>query len=326
MSTLPPLGGVPLHLVEREVAETTINEKWNQLGGLPGVSVTASGPPGLVVSPGGHFRPYVNGAIYRGRSGVAFYVNEIANRRYTALGGPGSFLGWPTSDDVPDPEVAGSGLTNFENGTIYWWPDIGAFEMHEVVLRYVGFHCFGETDEISASDEPYITFGVVPILTDKIATVPTKIYEDVNAGQSRGDQIELYRGLPFGLALSVTLAEHDEGDPNKFREHVKGGVEKTGEKIDEAITKAPAVGSVLGPIVGIALAIAGPTLTDLVNGLLGTGDDHIGTTHMVLTVKDMLQLANSDRRDFEGIMAHLESPLISGDGASYKIYFDFGRI
>lgn len=325
MSSLPLPGNIPFHLVEPELAETAINEKWHALGGLPGASVTASGPPGLIVSPGGHFRRYVNGAIYRGRPGV-FYVNERANQIYSAEGGPGGSLGWPTSDDVPDAADPGAGVTRFENGAIYWWPDAGAFVMREIVLRYVGFHCFGETDESSAADEPYMTFGIVPAITDLKNTVPTRIYEDVNAGDSHADAIELYRGLPFGLALSTTLAEHDHGDPNKFRENVKAGVEKSSEKIDEAITKGgSAAGAVIGPIVGILLAIAGPTLTDIINGVLGTEDDFIGTVTTVLTPKQMMQLTDSPLRDFHGIMAHLESPLISGEGSSYKAYFDIQR-
>ncbi len=324
MSSLPLPGNIPFHLVEPELAEADINDKWNRLGGLPGASVTASGPLGLVASPGGHFRPYVNGAIYRGRPGV-FYVNERANQVYSSDGGPGGSLGWPTSDDVPDPAEPGAGVTRFEKGAIYWWPDAGAFIMREIVLRYVGFHCFGETDEPSASDEPYFTFGVVPAITDLRSAVPTRIYEDVNAGESRAEVLELYQGLPFGVVLSTTLAEHDHGDPNKFRENVKGGVEKSSEKIDEAISKGSAAGAVIGPIVGILLAIAAPTLTDLINGLLGTEDDFIGTVTMVITPKQLMQLTDSPLRDFHGIMAHLESPLISGEGSSYKAYFDIQR-
>ena len=56
-----------------------------------------------------------------------------------------------------------------------------ARKMQEVSLRYVGFHCFGETDESSASDEPYFTFGVVPTLVALKKTKQTDVYTDVDA-------------------------------------------------------------------------------------------------------------------------------------------------
>ena len=36
----------------------------------------------------------------------------------------------------------------------------------------------------------------------------------------------------------------------------------------------------------------------------------------------MLRLTRVGQQDFHGVQAHLESPLISGDGGSYKAYFD----
>jgi hypothetical protein len=225
------------------------------------------------------------------------------------------------SDDIPDPAEPGSGVTRFQNGAIYWWPDIGSIEMRPVSLRYLGIHCFGETNELSASDEPYVTFGVVPMVTKLGRTLQTRIYEGVDAGESCSDDLELYRGLPFGIALSITLAEHDEGDPNKYKEEVSNVVDKVCDRVAEALTAVPVVGTALGVIGGIALALASPSISNAVNAILGTDDDQIAAVTMTITPKDMMRLTRAARQNFEGIMAHLESPLLSGEGASYKMYF-----
>jgi hypothetical protein len=42
----------------------------------------------------------------------------------------------------------------------------------------------------------------------------------------------------------------------------------------------------------------------------------------MLSTKDLVQLTRTLSPSFEGIFAQFESPLISGDGASYKAYFE----
>jgi hypothetical protein len=203
-----------------------------------------------------------------------------------------------------------------------------AREMQEISLRYVGFHCFGVTDSLG-SDEPYFIFGVVPTCVEGKGAPRTRIYDEdtgadagVDAGESVGDLIELYRGLPLGAAFSITLFEHDEGDPEKFRENADKAVDAVADKVVAGLAEIPVVGVPLAVLGHIAFIIAGPAITDAVNGLLGTEDDFIGTVGLALSPEDMVRLSHADRQDFYGIKAHLESPLISGDGASYKAYFD----
>jgi hypothetical protein len=310
--------------VQSELAEDGIKAKFDSLGGSPGDPLVP-GREGLIDVPGGTRRDYSRGSIYRrtgDQSQPAFFVDLSTNQRYDQLGGPGGFLGFPVSDFEPDPDDLSSGVTKFESGAIYFFPDVGAFEMRDIALRFVGFHCFGETDEFSAADEPFLTFGVVPTVTEQSQTLQTRIFEDVDSGESRGTLIELYRGLPFGAAISVTLAEHDQGDPNKYREIVKKGVDKGSEATVAVIAEIPVVGTFLSVVAGVVLEVTKPAITDALNELVGTADDHIGTVVMPVTPKDMLTLTRAERRDFEGIQAHLESPLIAGDGSSYKAYFD----
>lgn len=306
-------------------AEEAINGKWEALGGSPGAPLHPGGPEGLLEVPHGFRRHYDGGSIYRRNWGLPFFLGPPTDQRYDQLGGPGRYLGFPISDFEPDPEEPGSGVTRFENGAIYFWPDVGAIEMREVSVRYVGFHCFGETGEWSDSDEIYFTFGVAPTLVEHRNTVQTGIIGGVDAGETRSsgfEPVELYRGLPFGAAISITLVEHDDGDPNKYRDNVEIAVEKTADKIVEGLAAVPVVGVPLAVIATFVFVLTGPAITDAVNELLGTEDDLVGSVGLPLTPKDMMRLTRVGRQDFHGLQAHIESPLISGDGASYKAYFD----
>jgi hypothetical protein len=307
---------------ETLLAERAISSKWQSLTGLPGKPLHP-GRAGLIEITDGFRRHYARGSIYRRNQGQPFFVEQTTDQRYDQLGGPRSFLGFPVSDFEKDPGQPDSGVTRFENGAIYFWPDLGALEMRQIALRYVGFHCFGETDELSAADEPYFTFGVVPILVERRNPTPqTQIYTDVDAGESRADLIELYRGLPFGAVISITLVEHDEGNPEKYRENVDRAVERTADRVVEGLGAVPVVGIFLSVLAEVAFVIALPAITDALNKTLGTEDDHLGTVGLATSPKDMMRLTRVQRQDFHGIQAHLESPLISGGGASYKAYFD----
>ena len=52
--------------------------------------------------------------------------------KYNELGGPNSFLLWPTSNELTNPDGIGKRST-FQNGPIYWHPDAGA---HPVVNHF----------------------------------------------------------------------------------------------------------------------------------------------------------------------------------------------
>ena len=325
---VPPVpivpGGVD-YLDEMVLAEQAIKAKWDSLGGAPGQPQSPLGYENLRGVPNGYRRDYTGGSIYRRNKGQAFFVGLATDQRYDQLGGPGKYLGFPISDFETDPEQPDSGVTRFENGAIYFWPDIGAIEMREISLRFVGWHCFGETNELSASDEIYFIFGVVPNLVEQRGTFLTRIWHDTDTGESHYyglEPLELYRGLPFGAAISITLMEHDEGDPNKYRENVEIAVDKTADRIVEGLAAVPVVGTFLAVLGHIVFVIASPAITNFVNELLGTEDDVIGTKALALTPKDLMRLTRAGRQDFHGIQAHLESPLIAGDGGSYKAYFD----
>jgi hypothetical protein len=312
----------PVVLVQALVALEKMRAREAELAGIIGAPIVHEPFEGVENVTGGFRRHYANGTLYmRGSSGTPFFLDLPTAHRYDLLGNTASFLGFPVADLAVDPADPAAGLVRFEHGAIYFWPDIGTIEVGHVAVRYVGFHCFGEADEPSGSNEPYFALGVLPMNVDQRATALTRIYEDIDGGRSVSDSVELYRGDPTGVAISVNLFEHDHGDPNVFKEQVDGAVDKAAEKLTHAIGAIPVVGPALSVVAEIAFIIGGPALKEEVSQLLGTADDHIATVELVLPTKELLRLTRQPLAVFEGIEAHVESPLLSGDGGSYKAYF-----
>jgi hypothetical protein len=239
-------------------------------------------------------------------------------QRYAELGGPASWLGACVVDELPFAE--GGRVALFEHGSIYWWPDTGAIELANVALRYKGMYCFSTTDGWF-SDEPYVTIGVAPTPPGAASSMRSPIYDDTDGGDSRPDNIELYRGRPFGAQLMCALWEHDAGD----QDAVVGTLRNIADVV--ARRGAEACGDNLGPDVA---DICGRTwdehLGDVVGGLLndlfGVGDDRISTWTWRISAKDMVRSIRAPLINWWGIEYHIESLLQSGDGADYKVYLD----
>jgi hypothetical protein len=84
-------------------------------------------------------------------------VGEI-DKKYRALGGCGSFLGAPITPEQTPPDGAGR-YSVFQNGSIYWSPSTGAFEVHGVIrdkYRDLGWEAgllgYPITDETTTPD------------------------------------------------------------------------------------------------------------------------------------------------------------------------------
>lgn len=269
------------------------------------------------------FVHFQGGAIY---SSPVTGTNEVHGsiwEKYNSLGGPSSWLGFPISDETDFTE---NGRVNiFERGSIYYWSDTGAIELNDVAVQYTGLVCFGESRGVG-SDEPYVILGTISPMTR--STIRSKIYEGVDSGSSRPDLIEIYRGKPYGLNLSVTLFENDEGDPDAYKNKVEEAVNKVA---DNAKVKADVIGVVaVIPVVGLAAALAvyifwddlKSLLTDGVNSALGTADDKIGEALIHISARQMIILASqTDNQIYRDIGFKLETPLLTDGDASYKVYF-----
>lgn len=295
-------------------ARGRIESHWQKLGGSPGKPVTDLEAVGE-----GYRIRYEHGTIYTGPRATAWVYGAIG-ARYDMLGGAKSWLGLPLADEAPFPE--GGRASVFEQGTIYWWPDVGAIELNDVVVHYTGLICFGETDwdQGSDSDEPYVVLGVVAP-TGKTAQ-RSQVYEDVDGGESRPDLVEIYRGKPYGINLSALLMEHDFDDPEKYKWAMAAAVETAGAGLSALIGLIPVVGPFLAVAAAAGLQVATPPLTEELNKVLHTQDDQLGIFTHTVTAKQMVVLAartvNSEER---GVGFKIASHLISSHGASYKVYF-----
>jgi LGFP repeat-containing protein len=294
--------------------------KWNELGGSPGARHGDPIPQG-----DGYYQQYDGGRIYYRPDHPLFYVYGAIGTNYAELGGANSWLGWPTSDEQDMSE--GGRVSTFERGAIYWWPDTGAIDMGEVVVRYAGIHCFGETDwdQASSADEPYLTFAVVPAFADQAAGFRTNIYEEVDAGESRADAIELYRGSPYGLSMLLNLWEYDFGNQVEPDEVASQAADKGAHAVAGATAAIPAV----GPAIAVAVEVVWNTVGEdmmhaLYDDFFDFDDDRLNTIHMTITAKDMIVAADNAEKRFGPITYDIETPLMVGEkdaGSTYKAYF-----
>lgn len=210
-------------------------------------------------------------------------------------------------------------MCHFENGYIFFWPDIGAVGVRELRISFTGFHVFGETDELSASDEPYFINGVVPIITGPTVSSMTRIYDDVDAGMSVSDDVFMFQGPPQALTVTITLYDHDMG-PQRLQGPRRQGARHGSRGSNRRHRDPPGGGS--------SARRSGPDRLwhrrcqpeGEVNSLLGTADDLIASTTLAYSAKDVLRLASTAGAG--GNPGRIETPLLSGDGASYKAYFD----
>ena len=124
----------------------------------------------------------------------------------------------------------------------------------------------------------------------------------------------------------TTSTEHDEEDPNKYRAIVQQVVDKAMDKLVPEISKVLAGVPYVGPALAVAasqvLPLLAPTISDALNDLLGTGDEVLGRPVIVLTPKQMVVLAaRTPNSNVNGVGFKVEPPLISSQGATYKVYF-----
>ncbi|MBN9645267.1 alpha/beta hydrolase-fold protein [Corynebacterium mendelii] len=95
--------------------------------------LTASGAWGQCVNneydvPGGKAQDFRGGqAFWSPGTGAHVLIGRIG-ARYNEIGGPGSFLGFPTTNELTTPDGRGR-FVHFEHGSIYWSPDTGAWEI-----------------------------------------------------------------------------------------------------------------------------------------------------------------------------------------------------
>ena len=295
-----------------------IYQKWRQLGGL------AWGKPDTDELPcadgTGRYNRFNHGAntiMWSPQTGAQSVGGDI-QQRWTALGWEHSYLGYPTSDEVDFPD--GGRVNAFQHGGIYWWLDTGAIDANDVAVAYTGLVCYQETGESSGADEPYAVLGVItPFGT---GTYQTKVYSSVDSQTSRPDSLEVYRGKPNGISISVLLMEQDEGDPAKYQKEITAALQKVHEAGTLALGFIPLVGVGIAAVVGPLIQKFIPNIGKAVNDLFGFGDDIIGSQVVTLTGKDMLILATkTSNSTVKNVGFKFSTNNLKGAHANYQVYF-----
>ena len=107
----------------------------------------------------GRYNHFENGSIYWRPEKGAFEVHGDIKRKWASLNWERGELGYPISDETSTPDKIGR-YNHFENGSIYWRPGKGAFEVHGAIKRkwaelswergYLGYPL---TDECTTPDK-----------------------------------------------------------------------------------------------------------------------------------------------------------------------------
>jgi hypothetical protein len=308
-----------------------IRERYKSFGGPDGfLGLPLTNESGL--SDGeGRYNHFQRGSIFWHPTTGAREVHGEIRNHWESLGWERSWLGYPISDEMSLLDQEDGRISMFQNGAIYWWPDVGARALNDVVVQYTGLHCFGATDfdEFSGDDEPYATFGVVG--PDNVhGMIQTRVYTAIVAGSGVFDVIDLYRGKPRGLAISSLLQEHsgDKDQLNLSRKATQDAVDSAGPLIEKAASAVPYVGRVLGPLSGAAWEFFKKDIVDALNSFveqtLGFADRPLGSDLITLTPQQLVLLATrpEGHEMFGDIPWRFETQLLARQGASYKLYFN----
>jgi hypothetical protein len=305
-------------------ADIAFVPKHEELNGAPGPALRPGAQP--ETSGAGTRIRYQNGSLYRRPSGRVYWVHGAIEERYDQLGAGGSWLGLPKSDEVEFTE--GGRATRFDNGAIYWWPDTGAIDLNQVAVRYSGFYAFGETDNDGKyfDDQIYAILGVVsPSFT--LPSVKGTTWGNTDGGDSRPESFELYRGEPEGIDISVLLMEQDYGDPDKYKAIVADAVEAGSNTLATSAAVIPYAGPFIAVAVKWALEEAKEVIVNFINKLLDTDDDVLGKVVVHLSAKEMILLAaRTAPSNHWGIIWKTETPLLSAQGGSWKVYFTLDAV
>lgn len=189
---------------------------------------------------------------------------EIARKAEASVATMQSSLSFSMPDDVGDVIIP-----NFPDDT-------------EFSIVYTGIYCrdsSGDRFLVGPSDETYVINVAVSIEDDLNVTreelhpvgVPSKHYSDIDDGETRIGPVAVVWSGPEPtreISLVTVVMEHDEGDPNFYK-----------EEIATIVGGAAAVAAALGLVVpAILIAVAGL----VVNWLADTDDDILGTSVNVI--------------------------------------------
>ncbi|MFT8396447.1 LGFP repeat-containing protein, partial [Propionibacterium sp.] len=80
---------------------------------------------------GGAYQNFQGGIIYWTPGVGAYTIHGAIHDEWASLGADKSYLGYPTSNEIPSTD--GRVYQNFQGGTIYWAPGVGAYTIHGAI-------------------------------------------------------------------------------------------------------------------------------------------------------------------------------------------------
>ncbi len=132
-----------------------IGQHYHDLGGPASYLGTPTAPE--TAAAGSRMQTFHGGTIYWSPATGAHAVHGLILARYQALGGPGSFAGFPTSDEQA---VVGGRASTFTGAAIYWSPGTGAHEVHGLIrAHYLALGGPGSFAGLPTSDETAVAGG-----------------------------------------------------------------------------------------------------------------------------------------------------------------------
>lgn len=105
---------------------SVIDDKYAQLGGNGNFLGNAATDEQVCPDNIGHYRHYSGGSIYWHPDIGAFEVHGSIRKKWEKFGWEKSSQGYPVTDETKTPDGKGR-FNHFQNGSIYWHPNIGAF-------------------------------------------------------------------------------------------------------------------------------------------------------------------------------------------------------
>lgn len=328
--SLPPGAPAPEDKIIR--VTHSIYRKYLDLGGPQAMGRPLTARQDVTVSDAGreaHRQEFEGGTIYRSPETGAHLVKGAIRAKWLSpeAGGPSGLMGLPVSDERPD--SSGVIFSDFERGSIWFTPAGGAEVLIGIVIEFVGFRCFGEQQGLG-SDEVYFEVDVAP--TNPPVDAPRAIddgiwvtvlpgdgrpvYENVDSAETHPDTHPVFIGRAAPLRVKTHLFEFDGGDPNLFRNEIKTAVAAAGAVTAAFVPAASAVA--LNPEVQA-------TVTSIINGIAGTGDDIIGSGEFGFgSRKQILEKLHTPPQEEFGLLVQERIFLTDGD-ASYNAYFTVRR-
>lgn len=313
------------------IADREIGRKWDALGGSPGAP-RVPGEAGLIAVGDGYYREYSKAGdriYYRPGTAPLFIYGAIGDK-YIKAGGPVGWLGWPSAEEEPFP--SGGRAVSFQNGGIYYWPDTGAIDVGNVIVRYSGLYAFGETDNDSGSqwdisgeykdgDEPYLIFSVIGGKMPQPTVTKTQVYKHVRPKNARPDNLELYRGAPLGAGITAVLFEEDFGDASKMRDTINEGVQSAHLAGLGALASAGPIGVAGAAVLEAGWQLYGDEVKEFIGDSADLEDDRLQAQAVFISAKQMILLSRAPKNNHQGISWQVETPLFSAEGGSWKAYF-----